>query len=140
MYYPDEFIRGISTIDCLDKNGRVSAALFQFEEVEHNADYLEMSINWYDDDGALTEIFERRKDNGALQFRFGATILSRHELDASLLHSFCDGVMKYRRDELPDNPYHGNLLLLKGLGRVQRHMYCGIIALCFKKTRLPESE
>ncbi len=134
MEFPDKLIRGIANKDFLDLEGRACAALFQFDDVARvDDDYMEASINWFDDEGALTEIFEKRKETGELQFKSGAAILSRQILDILLISHTGKGRLTYERNPEDNNPYHGNLLLVKGLQKSVRVMISGQIAMCVER-------
>lgn len=132
MSYPVQFIRGIAREEWID-DGRLAAASFQFIEIPREDDYLELSINWYDDEGALTEILLKKKGNDDLYFRMGAAIFCRKELDRHMKTKLCENRLNYERSPIDDNPYHGNILILKGLNKTQKNMLYGAIAMCMDK-------
>lgn len=112
MKFPDKFIRGVSSPNFVDSNGRASAEIFHFTDNNRDDGFSEASINWYDDDDALTLLLQQRKDNDNqdYQFKYGAAILERSEADKIMKHPlYCD-VFSYERSPLYDNKYHGNLL------------------------------
>jgi len=114
MSYPEKFIRGVSSLDYVDAEGRASAAIFQFKEnVNRNDGFFESSINWYDEENALQLIMEQRKetDEHTYQFRYGVAIIERSDADRIVKNPSYKNVFGYERSSLENNPYHGNLLL-----------------------------
>jgi hypothetical protein len=112
MDYPDCFIRGISSADYVDEDGRVSAALFQFSDMGRVDEFYEASINWYDDEGALLHVMEQRKEKEPQEFQFkrGAAIIARSEADRIIKNHLYQTVFAYERSPIEGNNYHGNLL------------------------------
>ena len=74
---------------------------------------MEMSINWYDDEDALCYLKEQLDNNGLKQYKSGIAVFSRVELDKLCRNPAFHGRVSYNRDELPNNKYHGNLLVRK---------------------------
>jgi hypothetical protein len=110
--YPDKFIRGISNPDFIDENGRASAALFQFRDMNREDEFFESSINWYDEEEALQLIMEQRKENDDSNFQFkgGAAVILRCDADRIKENSLYRSVFSYERSPTAENKYHGNLL------------------------------
>jgi len=119
MCYPDNCIRGISSFDQhMIDDDTVAPALFYFEmEQPRNGGWTEGSINWHDDDGAIGLTLNQRKPDGRIQFRVGAAILPRDEIDHLIQRSRYSGQLSYDRCPQDDNRYHGNLLLQIGVGQ-----------------------
>ena len=113
MCYPDYLIRGIPNQDFLEADGLPSSQLFQFNKPEsvRLPGYREESINWHDDDGAISHAFNQTKDDGTVQFKVGIAILLRSELDKIKNNPNVRQRFGYERYPLPRNPYHGNMLL-----------------------------
>lgn len=109
MEYADKLIRGISGPQMIDAQGKASGELFQFEDNTRIEGFTEVSINWYDDEGALEHILNQRKQDNAIQFRAGAAIILRSDIDLLIERLFKNWIY-YDRDKLPDNKYHGNIL------------------------------
>ena len=66
--FADELIRGISTKDGV-VSGFVTASAFQFNPQKREDEFgEEASINWLDDDGAIKEALNKKKQNGNKQF------------------------------------------------------------------------
>ena len=132
--YPDLLIRGISSSDYIDSEGRASAALFQFtdNDSERMDGYIEASINWYDDDEALKLTLEQRKknDEAAHQFKVGAAILARHRIDNLINSPNAKNAMTYERRAIEGNPYHGNLLMKSNLTKSIKTMLAASVAMC----------
>ena len=112
MSYPDKFIRGVSNPCFIDPDGRASAEIFQFDNVNRDDGFFESSINWYDDENALQLIMEQRKENDEqiYQFRYGAAVIERYDADRIMKNPLYMNVFGYERSELDNNKYHGNLL------------------------------
>lgn len=107
--FPKEFLRGIPTKDFVS-GGHVTANAFQFEDMGRSDGNKELSINWLDNEEAILLALNQRKENGKIQFSAG---VARLELDyvKLIFQSISSGVFSYERNALPDNQYHGNLLL-----------------------------
>ena len=116
-FYPDTFLRGVPNDDFIDRNtGKAKTNVFQFKaNDERNDGFLELSINWEDDDHAIIEIHSRKKENGNLQFKNGAVRILLSDLN--LLNDFPQvaGAISYERRRLSNNPYHGNLLISENI-------------------------
>jgi len=112
MDYPDKFIRGISSRDFVDEDGRVLASIFQFLDTNRADGFYESSINWYDDEDALLLILEQRKekDKTEYQFKYGAAIIGREEADRIISNPSYKSIFAYERSPIEGNKYHGNLL------------------------------
>ena len=115
MCYPDFLIRGIPNQEFLDPDDLPSAQLFYFKKPESARlpGYLEESINWYDDAGAISHTFNQTKEDGTAHFKVGIAILCRSELDRIRNNPNVRQQFDYERYQLPGNPYHGNMLLKK---------------------------
>lgn len=107
--FPKEFLRGIPTKDFIS-DGHVNANAFKFDDMGRLDGKKELSINWLDNDEAILLALNQRKDNGKIQFSAG---VARLDLDyvKLIFQSIAAGVFSYERSPLPDNQYHGNLLL-----------------------------
>jgi hypothetical protein len=117
MSYPDSILREISNREnFIDEDGYPTAFLFHFvkrEEQEERKDgFLAESINWRDDDDAVVSLFRQTKKDGSLQFKAGAAVLSRSDIDRLIKRPTVEvHRLSYERKPLPENKYHGNLLL-----------------------------
>ncbi|MFH1484759.1 MAG: hypothetical protein ABIH46_01695 [Chloroflexota bacterium] len=134
MSFPDELLRGISHQDKIIEDDTVTSDVFYFhlqtsDEIPEGC--WELSVNWWDDEGSLDQLFTQRKSDGNLQFKGGAAVLSRKGVD-DVRHL---PVMRrrlalaYERQPLPDNKYHGNLLL-KNESKKTMKVVAAAIALC----------
>jgi hypothetical protein len=112
MGYPDRFIRGVADPNFIDDEGRASAAIFQFDYANREDGFYESSINWYDNENALSMIMEQRKENDeqAFQFRYGAAVIERYDADRIIKNTLYRDVFQYERAPIDSNQYHGNLL------------------------------
>ncbi len=125
--FPDEYYRGISDKSWITPQGYVSAAAFQFKEYnaesrENDDGYIELSINWNDDEKSLTTLLNQKKQGSDVcQFKFGYCKMNRLQVDLMLKQYIRDKLFSYERKPINEdeankimaNPYHGNLLLHK---------------------------
>lgn len=108
--FPDYFLRGLSNKNYIS-NGMVVQDAFQFVDFNREDNKRELSINWLDDEEALTNILSQRKDSGKLQFPAGVAKLEMSTVMMVLANLKNAGYFSYERSPLPNNIYHGNLLL-----------------------------
>lgn len=112
MNFPDTCIRGIPNETFLTEDGAVGSHLFQFTTQPGRQDgWLELSINWEDDEAVSDFTLQQIRQDGTLQFRAGIAFLLVEEIERLNQRPMVRGLLGYERQELPDNPYHGNLLL-----------------------------
>ena len=135
--YPKEFLRGISSKDYID-NGHVLYSAFQFKDTGRDDGNSEASINWLDDDDAITIALNQRKENGKIQFPEG---VARIDLDFAkmVLHNFSQVGFSYERAPLENNKYHGNLLLANSLSKQTRQMLMSGLALAAGTNIIPQT-
>lgn len=114
---PEYCFRGIPKFEFLKDTLPLPEA-FQFDKVPERGDnYLEASINWEDDDGALEEVFSQLKRDGELQFKAGAVHINMKSVKTFLRPFLETGEFNYERkvtyndDGTIANPYHGNFLV-----------------------------
>jgi hypothetical protein len=131
MDYPQKLIRGISSNEFIDEDGRALGALFKFEDSPRDDELCECSINWLDDCGAAQVAFEQKKsDSNEYQFKIGIAIMNRAWIDDLKRKPNCQGALDYERAPLENNPYHGNLLCKNFVTRSQRNLFTASIAMC----------
>jgi hypothetical protein len=119
MIYPDRFIRGISNKGYVDPGGLVSGEIFSFDDAKRDDGFFESSINWYDNEEALSLLMNEQK-NGELKYKVGVAIIKKISVDRLILeYPKYEQVLGYERSPKPDNKYHGNLLLNYSL--IQNH-------------------
>ncbi len=121
MSFPDNCIRGIPNTDFMNDDGLPGSHLFHFKN-EHRRDdgWIEQSINWDDDENAISFSLNQRKEDGSLQFKAGVVIIPREEIDRlSRRPTVIEEALSYERRALEHNPYHGNILLSE---KVPKHM------------------
>ena len=132
MDYPNSMIKGIANDSFIDDDGSPSASLFSFQPREHIQrpdGYLEESINWYDDEGALTHILEQLKEDGDPKFKIGCAILLKEDIDQIRRRPFVQSYLEYERRPIDENPYHGNLLLSDKVAKSVKRKISATIAL-----------
>lgn len=132
MKYPDKLIRGITTLGWLleDRTG-ANINLFAFPSERSRPDgWIEESINWMDDAAAIGFTFNQTDDDGQLKFKVGIAVLARDELDTLLKrHPGVRAIFRYERARLPNNEYHGNLLLDQAKDKTLKRMIRDYLAL-----------
>jgi hypothetical protein len=111
MAFPDNCIRGIPNETYVNADGTLGSHLFYFDDQQRPDGWMEQSINWMDDSGAIDQAFAQARPEGDLQFRAGIAIIPREEVDRISERPTVRGIISYERQPLPANPYHGNLLL-----------------------------
>ena len=121
--FPDKCIRGIINRSCLEDDYTASINLFPFHDHGCRTDgWIPESINWIDHKNVISFTLNRRNVDGELQFTVGIAVLPRNELDRLRRRTgFLDG-LKYERDPLPENDYHGNILLSNSLSKTKKRM------------------
>ncbi len=138
MKLPDNCIKGIPNRDFILDNGFPATHLFHFEEKHARSDgWIEQSINWEDDDVAIEFTLSQKKDNGERQFKAGVAIISRDEIDRLNEKPTVKGALSYERHTLPNNCYHGNILLQAGIRKPRMKMIAAALALHVSKV-IPE--
>lgn len=139
--FPEKFIRGILSkdsqwyldLDAVDpeKGKALSAESFkQFgvPDTPREDGAKELSINWFDDDGALLLILNEKKGDRFV-YRGGACILSTARLDEACNTVIQFTRLRYERKIIDGNKYHGNLLLLPNTPDLIRNMIAMYLAM-----------
>ena len=132
--FPDTFIRGIPNNDFIDEESNYPKSDL-FKNFEPNADriddFLELSINWNDDEGAMIKILEQKKENSSeLQFKVWGAILDTNELKNLCKKPLTKDILKYERKEIENNEYHGNILMKNGTAKRKRNEIAAGLAFC----------
>ena len=134
MDYPDRMLRGLSSPNYIDAEGRVSIEAFSFDPAERTDGYLEASITWFDDEEALSLLFQQKKRNeDTIQFKAGAAVLRRQWVDDAIFRPNTQGDLSYERAPTFNNQYHGNLFCKQGLKKTISTMLKSSIAMCVEK-------
>lgn len=132
MDYPLEAIKGVPNENYLIEGQYASATLFQFQDrpqIQRDDNCLEESVNWNDDDGALSLLLHQQKgDLGDIQFKAGAFIIPREKIDEIRAHPLCKIHFAYERKALDGNKYHGNLLLKRSVPSEVKKMVTNLLA------------
>ncbi len=134
--YPRELLRGISNKDFV-QNGFVLATAFQFEDADREDNMNEASINWLDDDEAITIALEQRKDNGKIQFPVGLAKIDLEKLKL-ILSGFSMEDFSYERAPIEGNKYHGNLLLNSIISKPIKQLIMNGLALAAGTNIIPQ--
>ena len=88
---------------------------------------LEASINWEDDEQTKDFTFQQQNNDGKLKYDGGIAIIPRSELD-KIKKRYGTEQFEYERAVIPDNKYHGNLLLNSEAPTHFKRMICDILA------------
>jgi hypothetical protein len=135
MAYPDELLKGIPNPEFIGEDGIPTSDLFYFKEEQtardRKDDFWESSIYWRDDHNALSMLLNQKKDNDALQFKAGAAVLSRNDIDSLIRKPILKEKLNYERKEIAGNKYHGNLLLKNNVPKaLMKKIAASISLLC----------
>ena len=143
ILFPDSFFRGLSAKDQITEEGYITASAFQFSEfnseLRDNDNFRELSIQWNDDKNALeTLLKQEHPQKGGLQFKVGYCSIKMDKMVIAMMQYLNDGTFSYERrpieedkdNNIPENPYHGNLLLSnsseKQVKKNIQHMLAGL--------------
>ena len=131
--YPNNLLRGISSLEFISKNNIVLAGAFQFSKNVRDDLFRELSIIWMDNEAKAFEIaFNQRKSDNKIQFCGGVAILELDQIK-HLLKKFIDSKQFcYERRPLDNNEYHGNLLLSNQIEKQEEKLICNGLALISK--------
>jgi len=118
--YPDQCLRGIKSKTLIPEEGLVNNELFYFDEKNSNG-FFELSINWNDPEKAIPFTLAQKKDDGVeIKYKGGIAVIDRSELDKINKLQLLNGMLSYERAKLPENLYHGNLLLNGDVSKLKR--------------------
>ena len=125
------FTDSISNSRCLEEGDALpNLNLFPFHADPSGSDeWIPESINWMDDEGAIDFTLCQKKEDGHEQFRVGVAILPRSELDKLKRRTGITESFDYERAPLPNNHYHGNILVSSKLSKTIRNMIRSALAL-----------
>ncbi len=127
--FPESCIKGISAQDQIGQGGNAAPHLFNFKDKIRPDGWKEQSINWNDDEEAISFTLSQERDNGSIQFAYGVAILPTHEIERVKRHIKVPSALSYERDALPGNRYHGNILLRGDIQKPLMRMISANIAL-----------
>ncbi len=128
MCYPNDFWRGVSSEQQIHENHANSQAFTFKENPERNDNYFEMSINWNDDPQSIEVLLKQRKANGDIQFKMGAVNIELKLLKRCLFALVQSEKLSYERASIPENEYHGNLLLRSDVSKQDKTMISNALA------------
>jgi hypothetical protein len=134
--FPDHFFRGITSSKWVHDDGSVDPQAFQPYTSDSRSDGgQEISINWDDDEPALTFTLTQRNDKGHLMFQAGVVQLPRSECDRINSSPAYSSMLYYERDDPPNinNPYHGNIVLHTSLLKHHIRSIQGALAIASSK-------
>jgi len=132
MEYPDYCLRGIRNKDFLVPGEKAAASnlFFLGNGKLRSSGWREGSINWQDDENAIDFTMNIQSENGGdFAFKAGVAVLARERLDYVVRLGQAMGRFAYERQQLPENPYHGNLLLKDDTSKHIAIQIAGVLAL-----------
>lgn len=137
MEFAKDFWRGIPNSSFISNN-RLSAQAFQFDDNPDRTDsYRELSINWNDEPESLEVLLSQRKEkDDQIQFKAGAARIEVANLKLLFSSFIFDNSFKYERSPLPNNRFHGNLLIKSGLDKPERTMIQNGLALLANNNKM----
>jgi hypothetical protein len=135
--YPEFCLRGISDKNSIDEEGIPTAALFQFSKECRSDGFIEESIAWLDDNGAFDVLFLQKNKKDEIQFKFGAALISREKIDQIKKINWIKDKLLYERHVMPENKYHGNLLVNSKTSKPTKNSISAIIALHASENIVP---
>lgn len=125
---PEYCLRGISDPACIDEEGAPTASLFQFNSSHRPDGFSEESINWMDDEGAFEVLFNQKKEDATIQFKHGAAVLPRKEIDRISKGQWIRDRLTYERAVTESNSYHGNILLSYTIPKQRKRVISALLA------------
>lgn len=111
--------------DCFTQERNVAAGAFQFGDHtdKRTNNYHEASVNWEDDDGALTTLLEQKKEEtGEIMFKYGYARLPLNLVRMTLKSLIDKKYLDFERKPLENNPYHGNILISGDIKKPEKTM------------------
>lgn len=132
MDYPDNCIRGLSKGSEITIEGFVPENAFYFSNVQREDGWDEQSINWEDDDSVISFTLNQKNENGDIKYVNGVAVISRHSIDR-LIDRRAKGLLRYEREQIDGNHYHGNILLKSGTSKQTRKIIAAGIALAVEE-------
>jgi len=117
MPYPEKFIKGIPDDKCIYEDGTIATHLFHFHEnSSRKDDNMDQSINWYDDENAITHTLNQINPHSKeIHFKEGLVTIVLDDLEWLNKRPGVNNILNYERQPLDQNPYHGNLLIHKDI-------------------------
>jgi hypothetical protein len=113
MDYPPNCLRGVARRDWITDSGGVHVDVFPFSSKNKRDDgWIEESINWEDGSHVLPSMLKELDEESALRYPGGVVVIGREDVDRLNRRPVARDRLSYERTDEPDNPHHGNLLLL----------------------------
>ena len=135
MNFPESLLRGLHNKNCITAEGEVTAEAFSERESEYRENLFEISINWEDNEEVESFTLEQKHEKGHKLFPQGIVRISLSELERLKKLPRTKSIMSYERAALPDNPYHGNILLSGDASKATRKLVRSSLALCVSSTQ-----
>jgi hypothetical protein len=134
--YPEFCIRGIRKLKEINQDDTVALNVYlpYTKTSETRTDNgSETSINWEDKEEVLNFTLNFRDEKNQLVFANGAVKLAKDEIDHINTLPSTQDTLLYERDELDENPYHGNIVFRAELSNPKRNMIASILAAASSK-------
>jgi hypothetical protein len=134
--YPPTCLRGIPNKEpqYFSTTGDITGYIFRphSEQKPNKAGWYELSINWEDDDTVEKFTLQTLRDNGSIKYKGGVARVGRNRIERLGKIEQFNGYIGYERSPLPDNPFHGNVLLhqdkVKQAPKARRNAFYGRLA------------
>ena len=131
--YPDKFLRGIPNKDFYNEEAdSPQSHLFHIKglgDPKRTDNKFEESINWMDTNEAINVLFDQKNDKKETQFKIGAAVILKSEIDRISRLPIVKKQLEYERKRIPNNEFHGNLLLNKSVPKKIMNQIAASIAL-----------
>ena len=127
--YPERFIKGIPHNNLINDDGIADQQLFAFiDRGEREDDWIEQSINWQDNEEVINFTLNQTR-KGEIHYKAGVALVLTEELERLKRRPQYMGKIDYERNMTEDNPYHGNLLIIRTLSKPTKNAISAHLAI-----------
>lgn len=134
--FPPTCLRGIPNKEpqYFSTTGDVTGYIFRphSEQNPNKKGWYELSINWEDDSTVEKFTQQTLKDDGSLKYIGGVARVGRSRIEKLGKEEQFNGYINFERSPLPENSFHGNLLLhqdkVKQASKARRNAFYGRLA------------
>lgn len=112
-------------VGCFTQEQNVAPGAFQFGDftAKRSDNCHEASVNWEDDEGAITTLLEQKKEEtDELMFKYGYARLPLNLVKMTLKSLIDKKYLDFERKPLEKNPYHGNILIPSDIKKQEKTM------------------
>lgn len=129
--FPETLLRGFNSKECFTVEQNVAKGAFQFHDhtTDRNDNYHEASINWEDDENAVSVLMEQIKEGTSERmFKYGYSRLPYNQIKSILSSMIGKEYLAFERKPLLENPYHGNILIRGTIKSQEKSMIQDVLA------------